>query len=101
MTDPLRLGPPWRRGVTPNVVGTLQQGSVAAPLFAAFGPEPIRQRMTRGDASVLVTTPALYRRRIAGMLDLLPSVRHVLVTGSDAVDAAIALDPAMAAASDR
>ena len=55
------------------ILGTLKHGSVAAPLFAAFGPEPIRQRMTRGDASVLVTTPALYRRRIAGLLDQLPS----------------------------
>ncbi|HEU5108770.1 MAG TPA: AMP-binding protein, partial [Micromonosporaceae bacterium] len=52
-----------------------------SPLFAAFGPEPIRERMTRGDAAVLVTTPEMYVRKIAPMRAALPSLRHVLVTG--------------------
>jgi acetyl-CoA synthetase len=83
------------------VLGTLKHGSVAAPLFSAFGPEPIRQRMTRGEAAVLVTTPQLYRRRVAGILDQLPTLRHVLVTGGGAIDRALPLEPLMAQASDR
>ncbi len=47
------------------VLGTLSHGSVACALFSAFGPEPIRQRLELGDARVLVTTSALYRRKIA------------------------------------
>ena len=40
------------------VLGTLKHGAVFCPLFAAFGPEPIRQRMALGDARVLVPTRA-------------------------------------------
>ena len=39
-----------------SVLGTLKHGSVACTLFSAFGPEPIRQRLTIGDGRVLVTT---------------------------------------------
>ena len=37
-------------------LGTLKHGSVFCPLFSAFGPEPIEQRLRLGDARVLVTT---------------------------------------------
>jgi acetyl-CoA synthetase len=37
-------------------LGTLKNTSVFCPLFSAFGPEPVRQRLQRGDAKVLVTT---------------------------------------------
>ena len=46
-------------------LGTLKAGMVFSPLFAAFGPEPIRARMEIGEANVLITTDALYRRKIA------------------------------------
>ena len=45
-------------------LGTLKNGSVFSPLFSAFGPEPIKARMTIGDASALVTTEAFYRRKV-------------------------------------
>jgi acetyl-CoA synthetase len=45
-------------------LGTLKNGSVFAPLFSAFGPEPIETRMMIGSAKALVTTEALYRRKI-------------------------------------
>src|SRR6516165_5697007 len=35
---------------------TLRNGSVFSPLFSAFGPEPVRNRMAIGEAKVLVTT---------------------------------------------
>ena len=46
------------------------------------------------------TTPTLYRRRIAGLLDELPSLRHVIVTGGDIVGRGIPFDDALAAVSD-
>ena len=61
------------------VLGTLRHGSVACVLFSAFGPEPIRQRLELGDARVLVTTSALYRRKIAPIRAELPGLRHVIV----------------------
>ena len=64
-------------------LGTLKYTAVLAPLFSAFGPEPVRERIAHGDGVLLVTTPALYRRRIAPIRDALPGLRHVLVTGDD------------------
>ena len=45
-------------------LGTLKNVSVFCPLFSAFGPEPIYQRLMRGDAKVLVTTKLQYKKKI-------------------------------------
>ncbi len=68
------------------VLGTLKFRAVFCPLFAAFGPEPARQRLELGDARVLVTTPTVYERRIAPFRAELPGLRHVLLVpdGGDA-----------------
>ena len=62
-------------------LGTLKYGAVFSPLFSAFGPEPIKARMTIGDANVLVTTEALYRKKIAAWREELPSLKHILLVG--------------------
>ena len=55
-------------GRTPELyiaaLGTLKNGSVFSPLFSAFGPEPIKARMTIGSAKALITSEAFYRRKI-------------------------------------
>jgi acetyl-CoA synthetase len=81
-------------------LGTLKNGSVFSPLFPAFGPEPVRQRLQLGDAAVLVSTPDLYRRRVAAIRDTLPSLRHVLLVGDTDQPETIDLRTALAAASD-
>lgn len=75
-------------GRTPELyitaLGTLKNGSVFCPLFSAFGPEPIQQRLSIGAGQVLVTTAALYaRRKIESLRGLLPALRHVVVIGSE------------------
>ena len=60
-------------------LGTLRNGSVFSPLFSAFGPEPVRTRMAIGEAKVLVTTAAYYRRKVADWRDQLPGLQHVLL----------------------
>ncbi|MGD9935696.1 MAG: acetate--CoA ligase, partial [Dehalococcoidia bacterium] len=62
-------------------LGALRHRSVFCPLFSAFGPEPILQRMTIGDAAVLVTTAPLYQRKVAPIRDQLPGLRHILIAG--------------------
>ena len=62
-----------------TMLGALRNGSVVSPLFSAFGPEPIATRVNIGHADVLVTTTAIYKRKIAKIRDQLPSVRHVLL----------------------
>jgi acetyl-CoA synthetase len=54
------------------------------PLFAAFGPEPLRRRLAHSRARALVTTPGLYRRRIAALRDKLPDLEQVLLTEGNA-----------------
>ncbi len=66
-----------------SILGALRNGSVVSPLFSAFGPEPIATRVTIGSADVLVTTAAIYKRKIAKIRDQLPSVKHVLVVGDE------------------
>ncbi len=67
-----------------SALGALKNGSVFSPLFSAFGPEPIRQRLARGDGRVLVTTASLYARKVMDIRDELPGLRHVLIV--DAAD---------------
>jgi acetyl-CoA synthetase len=64
-----------------TALGTLKHGAVFCPLFSAFGPEPIEQRLRLGDARVLVTTTALYRRKVAELRRRLPGLEHVLLVG--------------------
>ncbi len=65
-------------------LGTLKRGSVFSPLFSAFGPEPIEQRLSLGDGRALVTTPALYGRKVAQLRERLPGLAHVLLVGDEA-----------------
>jgi len=64
-------------------LGTLKNRSVFCPLFSAFGPEPIKARMSIGNARVLVTTTSLFERKVAGILNDLPDLKHVILVGDD------------------
>ena len=70
-------------------LGTLWHGGVFAPLFSAFGPEPIRSRLTLGEGRVLVTTPAYYRAKVQPWRADLPSLQQVLLIGDAAEIAAL------------
>lgn len=79
-------------------LGAMKAGVVVSPLFAAFGPEPVRARMEIGGASVLVTTEAQYRRKVADWRADMPGLKLVLIIGDTAPEGCVALGPAMAAA---
>lgn len=66
-----------------TVLGTLRNGSVVSPLFSAFGPAPIASRIDIGQADVLVTTKAIYERKIAKIRDRRTSIRYVIVVDGD------------------
>jgi acetyl-CoA synthetase len=78
---------------------------VFCPLFSAFGPEPIRARMAIGRARVLVTTEALYHRKVAPLRASLPDLAHVLLVGEGGVPTHVAgthdFGTLLAAADDR
>jgi acetyl-CoA synthetase len=70
-------------------LGTLKHRALFCPLFSAFGPEPIRARLTIGQAKVLVTTESLYQRKVAGIRETLPHLEHVLLIGDEGRPTAI------------
>ena len=65
------------------LLGTLKHRAVAAPLFSAFGPEPVQQRLELGDGRVLVTTTAAYRQKVVDARSRLPMLEHVLLVDCD------------------
>lgn len=64
-----------------TALGTWKNRSVFCPLFSAFGPEPILSRLKIGSGKVLVTTESLYRKKVKGILNQLPELKHVIVVG--------------------
>jgi acetyl-CoA synthetase len=70
-------------------LGTLKHRAVLCPLFPAFGPQPILARLRLGEAAVLVTTAALYRRKIEPIRGAVSALRHVLLIGEPAEIAAL------------
>ena len=65
-------------------LGSLKAGAVVCPLFSAFGPDPIAQRMQLGSARVLVTTTALYERKVAGLRERVATLRAIVLVDAPA-----------------
>ena len=74
-------------GRTPELyiaaLGTLKNGSVFSPLFSAFGPEPVRTRVERGDARAIVTTLSHYQRKIAPWRHEVMGLAHVFLIDAE------------------
>lgn len=64
-----------------TALGTWKNRSIFCPLFSAFGPEPIKSRLTIGAGKVLVTTEELYKKKVLSILPELPQLKYVLVIG--------------------
>ena len=64
-------------------IGILKNRSVLCPLFSQFGPEPIQQRMQRGDAKVLLTTKRLFEKKVRPLLERLPELRYILLIDAE------------------
>jgi acetyl-CoA synthetase len=84
------------------VLGAVKAKCVVSPLFSAFGPEPIATRLGIGDGQVLVTTEALYRRKVEAVRDQLPRLAHVILVDDGApVAGTLRWGQLMAVASDQ
>jgi acetyl-CoA synthetase len=64
-------------------LGALKNKNVFCPLFSAFGPEPVFQRLSRGDARVLVTDRRLYEKKVRPLRGRLGALEHVILIDSD------------------
>ena len=83
-----------------SAIGALKHRSLFCPLFSAFGPEPVQQRLDLGGACVLVTSPRIYRRVVEPIRTTLPGLEHILLIGPDpAIQGTESYDRLMAASS--
>ncbi len=64
-----------------GALGALKAGVVVCPLFSAFGPDPVRMRLSIGEGRAVLTTEALYRRKVQPGLASLPALKHVILAG--------------------
>ena len=65
-----------------SVFGGLKIGAIVGPLFSAFGPDPVKDRMSDSGAKVLVTQPEL-RKKIGGILKELPDLEKIIVVNKN------------------
>lgn len=66
-----------------TALGTLKKTAIFCPLFSVFGPDPVRQRLARGNAKILVTTLELFEKKIKQLLGQLPKLDHVLLVDTE------------------
>lgn len=57
-------------------------GAIAGPLFSAFGPDALRDRLLDSEAKIVITNPAL-KPKIDQIRDQLPNLEYVIVVGGD------------------
>ncbi|KAB2839841.1 acetate--CoA ligase, partial [bacterium] len=82
-----------------TALGALKAGAVFCPLFSAFGPEPIQTRLSLGEGKLLVTTAALYQKKVAAIRSSLPNLKHVILVDAAATTETLGWREAMAASS--
>jgi acetyl-CoA synthetase len=85
------------------VLGGLKAGAVVSPLFSAFGPEPLRTRINLGKGKVLVTTQALYERKVKKVAGEMPTLQRILQVDTEgfqknlsAMEASFVVEPTTA-----
>jgi acetyl-CoA synthetase len=68
-----------------TVFAALQAGAVVGPLFSAFGPDAIRDRLQDSAAKVLVTSPSLLAR-VYPIRGELPDLETILIVNRENAD---------------
>lgn len=85
-----------------GILGTLKAGAVIGPLFSAFGPDAVKDRLVDSRAKVLVTSPVL-KKKVAEIIPDLPHLEKIIVVnrGNDVLDPDdLSYEPMMARASE-
>lgn len=61
-----------------SILGILKTGAIVGPLFSAFGPEAVLDRLQDSQATMLITSPIL-KKRIDPILNQLPHLKHIVI----------------------
>ncbi|MDR4507668.1 MAG: acetate--CoA ligase [Candidatus Brocadiaceae bacterium] len=65
-----------------SMIAIAKIGAIAGPMFSAFGPEAVRDRLKNSEASVLLTTPEL-KERVDNVLWELPKLKHIVLVNNN------------------
>ena len=65
-----------------SVLGTLKIGAVIGPLFSAFGPDAVKDRLMDSEAKVLITSPRL-KNKIEEIFNDLPDLEHIIIVNRE------------------
>ncbi len=61
-----------------SMIAIAKLGAIAGPMFSAFGPDAVRDRLQNSEAKVLITTPEL-KERVDTVLWELPKLEHIVL----------------------
>ena len=64
-----------------SMVAIAKIGAIAGPMFSAFGPDAVRDRLQNSEAKVLITTPEL-KERVDTVLWELPKLEHIVLVNN-------------------
>ena len=64
-----------------SMVAIAKIGAIAGPMFSAFGPDAVRDRLQNSEAKALITTPEL-KERIDTVLFELPKLEHIILVSN-------------------
>ncbi|MBW1787428.1 MAG: acetate--CoA ligase [Deltaproteobacteria bacterium] len=87
-----------------GLLGALKIGGIIGPLFSAFGPDAVKDRLEDCAAGVLITTPKL-AGIVHGILDELPALKTIIIVdkrndGYDLRENEVSYEHVMAQSSD-
>lgn len=67
-----------------GLLGILKAGAIMGPLFSAFGPEAVKDRLEDSGSKVLITSPKL-KKKIKNILSELPKLEHIIIVNKKGV----------------
>lgn len=65
-----------------STIAIAKIGAIIGPLFSAFGPDALKDRLLDSEATIVITTPEL-KKKIDEVRPHLPNLEYVIVVGSD------------------
>ena len=81
-------------------LGAIKYGAIASPMFPAFGPDAIKDRLLDSGAVCLVTDSDL-KKRVYEAKSQLPELKHMIIVGKDVAANEISWEKEMAKSSDK
>jgi acetyl-CoA synthetase len=79
-------------------LGAIKYGAVASPMFPAFGPDALRDRLLDSGAVALITDSDL-KSRVYEVKDQLPELKHMIIVGKNVGPNEVSWEKEMASAS--